>query len=422
MEIVYCGGCGKVLRGDDFTKGLGRFLDNQPWCSECKPPDKIPIPSATASIKKVGSSAKHPRVTPGTSRREAPSNSKPVFIGLGLAGAAVLIAGFYAASGGSPPPTPPVPDRPVRPTPVIPQPSNVSAEAERALKELESFASLAPPDKILARCEELRSKLRGTPQEKRLREIEASAMDQRKARDQEGLYTKELETLRKLIDEDPRFEKYDEVIQRLKTAKTLAGARAAEIDRRTEEYLKDRKDSPHEKHAGPFAEDEDGFIRNWLILGVFPRDNGKGFEADLLKTEADQNPVDGQVVGSLKWAKFTSTEQKVDFFKVPHLKITKPKDDVLVYAACLVQVVDQTAAEFRFGSDDCGAVWVDGQQVRRFSSNRSLKLDDDRLAVPLSRGVHRVLIKVANLKGGFEFALRVVTPDGQRISSLRVWN
>ena len=30
MEIVYCGGCGKVLLKDEFTKGQARFLDNRP--------------------------------------------------------------------------------------------------------------------------------------------------------------------------------------------------------------------------------------------------------------------------------------------------------------------------------------------------------------------------------------------------------
>ena len=62
MEIVYCGGCGKALREDDFSRGQARFLDNRPWCAECRPPDKNPI--SAPSGRKSGSSAKHPRVPP----------------------------------------------------------------------------------------------------------------------------------------------------------------------------------------------------------------------------------------------------------------------------------------------------------------------------------------------------------------------
>ena len=34
MEIVYCGGCGKALLKDEFTKGQARFLDNRPWWTQ----------------------------------------------------------------------------------------------------------------------------------------------------------------------------------------------------------------------------------------------------------------------------------------------------------------------------------------------------------------------------------------------------
>ena len=35
--IVYCGGCGRSLREDDFTKGKAHTVDNRPYCTGCKP-------------------------------------------------------------------------------------------------------------------------------------------------------------------------------------------------------------------------------------------------------------------------------------------------------------------------------------------------------------------------------------------------
>ena len=53
MEIVYCGGCGKALRGDDFDRGRAVILDNRPWCFECRPPDKTPISLPGAVVAKA---------------------------------------------------------------------------------------------------------------------------------------------------------------------------------------------------------------------------------------------------------------------------------------------------------------------------------------------------------------------------------
>jgi hypothetical protein len=424
MEIVYCGGCGKVLREDEFTKGQARFLDNRPWCVECKPPDKSPIPSSTASIKKAGSSAKLPRINPGTTRREVPgiSSNKPLFIGLGVAGGGLLLLGIFMASGSAPSAPPVLPDKPARSGSLPPSQNPASAEAERLLKELEAVASLSPPDKILARCEEIRSRLRGTPLEKRFKEIEASALEQKKSRDQDGQFARESDAIRKLIEDDPRFAKGDEALRRLRALKEIAGSRSGEVDRRLADYQKARQESPHEKHAGPFSTDDDGFIRNWLLLGVFPSDKDKGIDTDFLNGEAVHDPVDGLTVGKLKWSAYASTEAKVDFFKATPLGLKSPKDNVVAYAACLVQVPVQVAAEVRLGSDDGFALWVDGAPVGKVHKPRKLMTDEDRIAVALSPGVHRVLLKVEQHSRNFEFILRILGPDGQRVPQLRVWN
>ena len=133
MEIVYCGGCGKVLREDDFSKGLAQTLDNRPWCAECRPPDKKPITSAIPAQggRKSSSSAKHPRVTPAMLRDNAPppSSSKGLLVGLGVAGAAILLVVAFLASNGSP--TPPPVDPPVVRRPPVTRPPRCSTRPRR---------------------------------------------------------------------------------------------------------------------------------------------------------------------------------------------------------------------------------------------------------------------------------------------------
>lgn len=417
MEIVYCGGCGRVLRKDEFDRGLARVLDNRPWCAECKPPERDPVPSAP---RKQGSSAKHPRVPVGTARRKAavPAVSKSALVGGAVAIGAGLLLGVVFWGGPTPAPPPPVDRARVEP----PREAPGSADAVRLLADLETLASLAPPERILSRCEELSPKFRGTPQEKRFRDIETAAMDLKRAREREAQVARELESIRKMIDEDPRFARYDDIVTRFKTLRDIAGPGGAAIDRRLADYQKDRRESPAQSHAGPFAEDERGFIRNWLVLGVFPNDGDKGLDTDFLGGESGHDPVAGLKVGTLQWGAYRSPESKIDFFGVAHLGIRKPRDYVVAYAACLVQNSDQVAAEFRLGSNDGGALWVDGNLLGKVHRSRSLKIDEDRYRAALPPGVHRVLVKVEQHTQSYEFALRVVSGEGKPLPDLKIWN
>ena len=423
MEIVYCGGCGKVLRRDDFDRGLARTLDNRPWCSECKPPEKDPIPATSSSSRRQqGSTAKHPRISVGTTRREtaSPGISRNALIGMGVVVVVLILLAALVAGNSSTYPSPVV-EKATRGNGEVDRTVGLREEAQRLLRDLESLASLAPPDKVLARCDEIRPKFARLPEEKRFLEIQNAAKEQKRVREQEGQLTKELEALRKLIDEDSRFAKYDEVVRRLKALRDIAGARLGEIDRRLADYQKERKDAPFEKHAGPFSEDEQGFIRNWLVLGVFPNDNDKGIDVDFLKTEASHEPVADLVVDNRKWAAHDSPDWKVDFYRVSHLKIKKPKENVVAYGACLIQFSGFVASDFRFGSDDGGALWLDGKSIGKNHKKRALLMDEDRYAVPLEPGVHRILVKVENHGGNFEFALRILSPEGKPLPGLKIW-
>jgi hypothetical protein len=420
MEIVYCGGCGRVLRREDFDRGLASRIDNRPWCSDCKPVEKETAPGAGSSSRRQGSTGKQGRIGVGTTRRDVPASksSRTLLVGVGAAivVGVLILAAFFAGTS-----TPRNPEKLPRGDAGPDRSVAASAEARRLLKELETLASLAPPERVLARCEELRAKFVGLPEDKAFQELQNAARELQRTRGQGSQLTKELDALRKLIDEDPRYSKSEEIVRRFQAARDIAGGRAAEVERRLADYQKERKAAPFEKHAGPFSEDDQGFIRHWLILGVFPNDNDKGFDVDFLKTESTHEPVAGLPVGKLSWAAYDSPEWKIDFFRVSHLNIKKPKDYVVSYAACLVQTTEELASEFRLGSNDGGALWVDGRLLGKVHRPRSLKVDEDRYAVPLSPGVHRILVKVEQHTQAYEFALRVVSPEGKPLPGLKIW-
>src|SRR5579872_590785 len=310
MEIVYCGGCGRVLRREDFDRGLASRIDNRPWCSDCKPSEKASGPGAGSSSRRQVSTGKHGRIGVGTARRDIPASRAPRTALLGIGAAVVLgvliLAAIFAGTS-----APRNPEKPPRSDAGPERDVAASAEAQRLLRELQTLASLAPPDRVLARCEELRAKFVGLPEDKGFQEIQNAAKELKRAKDQGSQLTKELDALQKLIDEDPRYSRSEEIVRRFQAARDIAGGRAAEVERRLAAYQKERKAAPFEKHAGPFSEDDQGFIRHWLILGVFPNDNDKGFDVDFLKTESTHEPIAGLAVGKLSWAAYDSSEWKI---------------------------------------------------------------------------------------------------------------
>jgi putative heme-binding domain-containing protein len=62
------------------------------------------------------------------------------------------------------------------------------------------------------------------------------------------------------------------------------------------------------------------------------------------------------------------------------------------------------------GSDDTLTVWLNGQEVYRFSERRGFEHEQARLDVTLRKGTNRVLIRCGNRGGSWQFAVAVSEP------------
>jgi hypothetical protein len=56
------------------------------------------------------------------------------------------------------------------------------------------------------------------------------------------------------------------------------------------------------------------------------------------------------------------------------------------------------------------AVWLNGQQIHAKDVTRACRPGDDKIDVTLKQGMNRLLVKVVQRGGNFEFAGRVVAP------------
>ena len=251
-EIVYCEGCGKRLTEDDFDRGKAQDHDNRPFCSTCRPisspapepPPPAPGPGDKRATERRGGTSPHVRrrgateripmaqaPNPGSIRRNASAPNVALYVGVGLA-ALVLIVVAVASTGHREPILPP----PEPPPPQIARPTAVEIADER-LRELEAFATpSADPQAILSRCDQLRAAFRGLPQEARFKQIEARAQERLKEKEQAADLDRSLESIRRIIADDPDYKRRAEVEGLLDAAVKRAGARLAEVQRLKSDY------------------------------------------------------------------------------------------------------------------------------------------------------------------------------------------
>jgi hypothetical protein len=193
-----------------------------------------------------------------------------------------------------------------------------------------------------------------------------------------------------------------------------------------ESRLKEMGQKPADPAApAPFALDDRGFIRNWMLVGPFPNIGHKGLPTDFLGGEADYVPSEGKEVKSdattLKWASYASAGARIFPHEVPHLQIRAGQQHIVVYAVTWVTLEADQELQFRTSADDGYYVWIGREPVIQKDLHRAAAAQDQDIhAVKLSRGRHRILMKVENITGAHQFLMRVTTPANERATGVTV--
>lgn len=91
----------------------------------------------------------------------------------------------------------------------------------------------------------------------------------------------------------------------------------------------------------------------------------------------------------------------------------RPNDHVFAYA--YAEIVPRRArdAVLRLGSDDGVVVWLNGEKIHEFLSNRGFAPDQDSVPVKLRAGVNTLLVKVCEIGGGWSFHARLEDEEGR---------
>jgi hypothetical protein len=153
-----------------------------------------------------------------------------------------------------------------------------------------------------------------------------------------------------------------------------------------------------------------GFITNWKIVGPLPNDNGSAFGKSFFpEGQADLADIsfDGKTVS---WKDGMSDQVPAtinlrEFFNLGDVPAA-------CYAATDIKVDAETPVVFLIGSNDGCEFFVNGQKLHETKEGRPLTIDQDKVEAKLAPGSNRIVIKVLQDGGAWEFVVRVTNPDG----------
>ncbi|MBU0678029.1 MAG: prolyl oligopeptidase family serine peptidase, partial [Verrucomicrobia bacterium] len=184
----------------------------------------------------------------------------------------------------------------------------------------------------------------------------------------------------------------------------------------------------YERMRIPWTRAEEGFLREWLIIGEFPNPPHegdefydhtppcKGFDTDyLLEHGGEAEIIPGPRLthfrpdgSEAEWVNYVSDSDIVDFIMaIPG----RPSDNAVAYAYTLIRRDEAGPGCLAIGSDDGVQVIFNGKVVHENLVGRGVTLDDDIVFVDFEKGVNSLLLKVENGEYGWGFSCRILKPD-----------
>lgn len=155
----------------------------------------------------------------------------------------------------------------------------------------------------------------------------------------------------------------------------------------------------------------DGIIRYWWVVGPFAAPDVGSWEKSLFpETEISltkEYDVDGK---KYRWQPAETTDKDG---RVNLDDMLKPNENVVAYAFADILVDAERDVLLKTGSDDGLICWVNGQRVHAVLGPRSLVPEQDSFKAHLKEGANRVLLKVCEIGGDWEFCLRVADAEGR---------
>ena len=178
-----------------------------------------------------------------------------------------------------------------------------------------------------------------------------------------------------------------------------------------------------------FKPDDDGFIRNWLVLAPVPFKTTDGaavqVDQDLVSGENELKPKAGDKtkVGDKgdKELAWKAAKAKDYFFDLNEV-VGSQTNDHAAYAVCYIESGDERKdLQLRIGSDDHAKVYLNGREVLNVTGVRGVAKDQNRIGgLTLNKGTNVLLVKVINEGGAWQGCARFTDKAGKPVKDLKI--
>lgn len=155
---------------------------------------------------------------------------------------------------------------------------------------------------------------------------------------------------------------------------------------------------------------EAGFVTGWWVIGPFPNEN-KVANSTAYFPEQGVNLVDG---GDFDGRHYGWRQHRVeDVYGVTDLRqLFDPHDNVAAYAYAEIIAPEARDVLLKMGSDDGLFCWLNGEQIHANPVDRGISIDSDVVKARLAQGINRILLKITQGGGNWDYCLRITDPDG----------
>jgi CubicO group peptidase (beta-lactamase class C family) len=169
--------------------------------------------------------------------------------------------------------------------------------------------------------------------------------------------------------------------------------------------------------------DEEGFVRNWLVLLPIPfganETSIEALDREQIKDEAHLKPKLGDKVRvgrkNLVWRKATPAGYLLDFNAI----LGRETEDSIAYAVSyIVAPKDLKKIKMKTGSDDLCKIYLNGKEVFKNTEERGPAKDQDTTEISLRRGINVLVARVINVEQGWAFCLRFTDQNDQPLTTL----
>jgi hypothetical protein len=172
-----------------------------------------------------------------------------------------------------------------------------------------------------------------------------------------------------------------------------------------------------------FEPGPDGSVNHWLLLGPISNPEDRGFDSPVVHQAEGDNPIPGlefaRTDGSMvRWMRYEISSGLLNFSELEGWR-----DDAsssLALAACWVECREDVSVEIRFSSTGGYELQLD-RRVLASAPRPKAAGEPLRQKIVLGKGWHSILVKASRLEGKLELQLRIVTPEGDRLKGITVW-